>query len=130
MAKKLDTLQQARLYNYVCEILEWKDGDTVVVNIDVGFDWKKKDTVRIYGMNAHEIRSKDPKERALGLRDKTFAEALAPVGSHVLIRTHKAGQDEEKFGRWLADITLRDGRDFAQIMIDSNHGIPYFGGKR
>ena len=113
------------------KILRWLDGDTCEVDvnlIDLGFKIRMQDTVRVYGINAPEIHSTDPKEKAAGEAAKLFAEGLAPVGSTVEIQTAKA--NKEKFGRWLAVITIADGRDFAHDMIAAGHAKPYFGGPR
>ena len=85
--------------------------------------------MRVYGINAHETRSLDAEEKRKGLEAKEYAKMLAPNGSSVQVVTHKIGE-EEKFGRWLADITLPGDRDFAKLMIAAGHAVPYFGGHR
>jgi endonuclease YncB( thermonuclease family) len=53
-----------------------------------------------------------------------------PVGTAVVINTVKAGGDKEKFGRWLARVTLPGGVDLATAMIAAGHAVPYEGGAR
>ena len=117
-------------YIYQCEIFRWLDGDTVDLMVDLGFGISMKERVRIYGINAHEIHSADSEEKSRGMVAKGVAMKLAPENSKVLVHTHKASQVEEKFGRWLADITLPDGADFAKAMIAAGQAVPYFGGAR
>jgi len=118
------------MYEYKAEVVKWIDGDTVELVIDLGFKLVIHTKARVYGINAPEVHSKDPEEKAAGLKALDFARQLAPTGSTIIARTHKATREEEKFGRWLADITLADGRPFAQTMIENHHAQPYFGGKR
>ena len=131
--KKLNTADadvQDRLYNYVCKVLKWLDGDTLEVEIDMGFEVYARKKVRVYGINAREVHSKDPNEKSMGIKATLFAQSIAPVSGYVLIKSHKANKEQEKFGRWLADIRLADGRDFATVMKDQGYAVPYFGGKR
>ena len=130
---KLDKItkpESSKLYNYVCQVLDWLDGDTLKVKIDLGFDIEANKHVRVFGINAREIHSKDIEERKAGVKARTFAQMLAPVSSYILVKTHQGNREQEKFGRWLADITLRDGRNFSDVMIEERHAVPYFGGKR
>lgn len=117
-------------YDYRCTIRRVIDGDTLDVSIDLGFGIQRQDRVRAYGLNCREIHSRDAKEKRAGLVDKEFATALLPAGTEVTIRSHKPANPEEKYGRWLATITLPDGRDFAESMIAAGCGVPYFGGDR
>lgn len=118
------------LYLYDCRVLRWVDGDTVDLSVDLGFGISINERVRVYGINAHEIHSKDSAEKNKGQIAAANAKVLAPVGTLVWATTHKANKEEEKFGRWLADIKLADGRDFAKAMIAAGDAVPYFGGPR
>ena len=117
-------------YDYQCKLVSITDGDTVTVDVDLGFAITFRQTLRVYGLNCRETHTKNPTEKAAGLSDKAFAESLLPIGVAVTIHSHKADDPEEKYGRWLATIALPDGRDFAKTMIDAEHGAAYFGGKR
>lgn len=118
------------MYQYRCEILSWLDGDTARVAVDLGFGIWLHETVRVDGINTPEIHSKNAAEKKAGLLSKSHAEVLAPVGAVLGIQTAKAGKDREKFGRWLARITLGDGRDFASAMIAAGQAKEYHGEKR
>lgn len=117
-------------YNYQCKVLEVIDGDTVKVSVDLGFGVWMTQTLRVYGINCRETRTSDPVEKQRGLEDKAFAAVLLPIGGTVVIRSHKADDPTEKFGRWLAEIALPDDRDFAKTMLAAGRAVPYFGGKR
>ena len=115
-------------YEYDAVIKRWVDGDTCQVDISLGFHLTISERVRVYGLNCREIHASDKPEKALGISDLEMAISIAPLGGKIKLRSHKDGT--EKFGRFLAEIELPDGRDFAKFMIDSGHGAPYFGGPR
>ena len=94
------------------------DGDTVNVKLDVGFDLTVYARIRIYGINAPELSTKAGKDA------RTFARNLLAVGDAVQVVSH--GWDKYG-GRVDGSIALSDGRDFAQLMLDSGHAKPYFG---
>ena len=118
------------MYEYQCKIVKWLDGDTCDVHIDLGFDLWLVQRVRVDGINSPEIHSKDIAERKAGLMAQAHAYILAPHGVIIAIKTAKAGKEREKFGRWLAKITLPDGRDFATAMTEAGQAKPYHGEKR
>ena len=117
------------LYHYKATIIRVIDGDSVEVTVNLGFRIAFQQTVRVYAINAPETRSSDKLEKDRGLAAMWFAIGLLPIGSSVHIKSHKP-DDKDKFGRWLAEITLPDGTDFATRMLEAGHAKPYFGGSR
>jgi micrococcal nuclease len=114
-------------YVYDAEVVRVIDGDSFELLIDVGFRWTYREIVRLAGVDTPE---KIGKTKAKGLAAKAFVEGLMPPGTMVLARTHMATKQQEKFGRWLADIQLADGRDLALELIRAGHAKEYHGGKR
>jgi len=111
---------------YKCVIQRIVDGDTVDVNIDLGFGiWLYKERVRIAGIDTPEKRTRDKVEKVFGLAATAKAHELVPEGSHCIIRTRrdKAG----KYGRTMGDFVLEDGRLYTDIMVESHHAVPYEG---
>lgn len=99
-----------RDYVYGAEVLRWIYGDTLDVRADLGFDRiSLQIRLRVLGFDAPEVRGAT---REAGLAAARKAAELAPVDSWVLIRTHH----KDSFGRWLANVELADGRDFAAAM--------------
>ena len=49
-------------YQYNAEIIRCVDGDTVDAWIDVGFDMRIKQRLRLHGIDTPETRTKDPIE--------------------------------------------------------------------
>ena len=75
------------------------DGDTVDVDIDLGFGiWQKNERVRIMGIDTPELRGS---ERLDGLKAKQRLCELI-LGKQVAITTHK--DKTGKYGRWLVTI--------------------------
>ena len=112
-------------YVYSCVVVEWIDGDTVVLDIDLGFRLTRRDAVRLFGVNTPEMRSKDPAEREKAAAAKAFVEGLAPPGTRLLAHSHKPHRQEDKFGRWLADVILQDGRSVSSALLEAGHAKRY-----
>ena len=65
------------MYEYKCKILRVVDGDTVDVDIDLGFGvWMHKERVRVNGIDTPESRTRDLEEKAFGLVPKERVKEL------------------------------------------------------
>ena len=92
-------------YEYKCKILRIVDGDTVDVDIDLGFGvWMHKERVRIVGLDTPESRTRDKEEKVFGLAAKEYLKGLLPIGSMQIIKTQK--DKTGKFGRILGDFII------------------------
>ncbi len=61
------------MYEYRCKVIRVVDGDTVDIDIDLGFGvWLHKERVRIYGIDTPESRTRDKEEKKFGLMAKEF----------------------------------------------------------
>ena len=91
------------MYEYKCKVTRVVDGDTVDIDIDLGFGvWLHKERVRIYGIDTPESRTRDKVEKRFGLLAKEFVKQFVK-GSSVILRTQKYDA-KGKFGRILGDI--------------------------
>ncbi len=121
------------MYEYKCKILRVVDGDTVDVDIDLGFGvWMHKERVRMMGIDTPESRTRDKVEKAFGLAAKTKLKELLPIGSIQMLKTEidKSGEDKKgKFGRILGDFIIDDKRA-TDILIETGHAVAYFGGSK
>ncbi len=89
------------MYEYrVKQVLRVVDGDTIDVDIDLGFDISFTSRVRLAGIDTPESRTTDKKEKALGLEVKQRLKELLSKSSSVVIRTEKP-DSTEKYGRIL-----------------------------
>jgi len=117
-------------YFYRAQISRVVDGDTVDLLVDLGFNVFHKIRVRLYGVNTPESRTKDLEEKALGLAAKDYVEDWFDGHAGVFIRTLK--DSGGKYGRILAYVYADEDMTVClnDQIIDSGHGVPYFGGKR
>ena len=122
------------MYTYEAKVLKVVDGDTIDALIDLGFDMHKSIRVRLVGINTPECRTRDLKEKALGLAAKDRVKAILKENPKFTLESTKLG----KFGRVLGNIyiTILDGTEsLTQIclndqLIKEKHAVAYFGGKR
>ena len=116
---------------YKCTIQRIVDGDTVDVDIDLGFGiWQKNERVRIMGIDTPESRTRNKIEKKFGLAAKAKLKSI--LGKITVLKTtiNKKGVDMKgKFGRVLGDF-LQDGKSVAKIMCETGHAVPYFGGAK
>jgi micrococcal nuclease len=116
------------MYQYKAKILKVLDGDTVDIDLDLGFNIVlSNQRVRMAGIDTPESRTTDKEEKIRGnLSKKKLAEKL-PIGSYVKIETQRSDNNDDKFGRILAVFILEDGTSLNQWMIDNNYAVLYQG---
>jgi micrococcal nuclease len=116
------------MYQYKAKILKVLDGDTVDIDLDLGFNIVlANQRVRMSGIDTPESRTTDSEEKVRGqLSKKRLADKL-PVGSWVRIETQKSDSNDDKFGRILAVFIMEDGTSLNQWMIDNNYAVLYNG---
>jgi micrococcal nuclease len=130
------------MYEYRCKILKVVDGDTVDVDIDLGFGVVLSDErVRIMGIDTPESRTSDKVEKVFGLAAKDALKAMLGKTSILKTQINRDGEDMKgKFGRILGDFILDEdgdgtieageGRLATAVMIEEGHCVPYFGGSK
>lgn len=117
---------------YDVVVIKVVDGDTVDVDIDLGFGvWLRKERVRIMGIDTPESRTRDKVEKKFGLASKAKLKQLLKDGAILKTQVSKKGEDMKgKFGRILGDFILDDGRKVTEVLIDEGHAVAYFGGSK
>ena len=122
------------MYEYRCKVIKVIDGDTVDVDIDLGFDIMLRDErVRIMGIDTPESRTRDKVEKKFGLASKARLKELIGGKSGPILKTqiNKKGEDMRgKFGRILGDFVTDDGRMVTDILVEEGHAVAYFGGSK
>ena len=114
------------MYEYRCKIVKVIDGDTVDVDIDLGFGvWMKKERVRMMGIDTPESRTRDLEEKRFGNMAKDFVLEKLPIGSDQVLKTFK--DDTGKFGRILGDSIIDDDISLVEAMIHNRLGVAYHG---
>lgn len=120
------------MYEYKCVIIRVIDGDTVDVDIDLGFDvWLKDQRIRINSIDAPESRTSDPIEKIFGLAAKAkVEELLSPVMTLRTIISRDGSDAKGKFGRILGDFILGNGRSVGEILVEEGYAARYYGQSR
>jgi micrococcal nuclease len=112
---------------YVKEVTKVVDGDTIDVIIDLGFSILFSSRVRLAGIDTPESRTRDLKEKALGLESKKYLEARIKAAKNVVIKTEKM-DSSEKYGRILGWLYLDgDGNSINTEMIEKGYAWGYLG---
>jgi micrococcal nuclease len=120
------------MYEYRAKINRVVDGDTVDVDIELGFDIVLTgQRVRIMGIDTPESRTSDEVEKVFGLAAKNRLKELLGPTAVLKTQIEKDGDDAKgKFGRILGDFVAPDGRMVTEVMIEEGHCVPYFGGSK
>jgi micrococcal nuclease len=122
------------MYEYRATIIKIVDGDTVDVDIDLGFNVVLRDErVRIAGIDTPESRTRDLEEKKFGLAAKARVKALLGKTCTLKTQINKSGEDMKgKFGRILGDFNVYDSTTdswklLTTILISEGHAVPYHG---
>jgi micrococcal nuclease len=107
------------LYTYKAFVVKVYDGDTITVDIDLGFGvFYKKQKIRLMGINAPELKG-DERENGLIVRDWLREKIL---NKEVIIKTIK--DKKGKYGRYLGYIFL-DNININEQMLNEGLVEPY-----
>ncbi len=116
------------MYQYKAKILKVLDGDTVVIDLDLGFNIViANQKVRLAGVDTPESRTTNAEEKPRGILSKKKLQEKLPVGSWAIIETQKSDSNDDKFGRILGVFILEDGTRVNQWLIDNNYAVAYLG---
>lgn len=112
---------------YVKKVTNVVDGDTIDVDIDLGFDISFSSRVRLAGIDTPESRTSDKAEKVLGLESKEYLKSKIKDAKSVVIKTEKM-DSSEKYGRILGWVYL-DGSDISvnEQMISEGYAWGYMG---
>ena len=121
---------------YKCKVIKVVDGDTVDVDIELGFGIVLTDErVRVMGIDTPESRTSDKVEDLFGEAAKARVKELMEGEVILITQEDKHGEDMKgKFGRILGDFYVEryEGKreKLTEVMIDEGHCVPYFGGSK
>ena len=118
-------MPNTKLNHYRCIVKKVIDGDTVKVDIDLGFDlWYYDQNVRLYGVDAPESRTSDKFEEVYGDLAKAKVEDLLPVGCECILNSHI---DKGKYGRILGTFFTLGGLDINNYLVENHYAVAYYG---
>jgi len=116
------------MYEYhVKKVTNVVDGDTIDVEIDLGFDISFSSRVRLAGIDTPESRTTNKAEKVLGLEAKEYVKSKIKDAKEVIIKTEKM-DSSEKYGRILGWVFL-DGSKVSinEQMIADGYAWGYLG---
>ena len=115
------------MYRYKVYVTRVVDGDTVDVDIDLGFGMiYKKQRVRMQGIDTPESRTRDLTEKWYGKASKAFLEKQLKDQEIQLV-----SHDKGKFGRILGELFVGNSSySINKMMIDNYHAVPYTGASK
>ena len=120
------------MFEYRVKITRVVDGDTVDAELDLGFNIKYKERIRLMGIDTPESRTRNKVEKKLGLKSKArLKELISEHKGNIILTTAKEGKG--KFGRILGSLVISDNgveANLNDIMIAEGHAREYFGGKK
>ena len=120
------------MYTYRAIINRIVDGDTVDVDIDLGFSmWMRNARIRLKDLDAPEQRTRDLTVKTFGLAATARLEEMLPVGLECVLITSLDTND--KFGRilgafWSGVAPGFDNQTVNDCMINEGHAVPYYDG--
>ena len=121
---------------YKCKVLKVVDGDTVDVDIELGFGIVLTDErVRVMGIDTPESRTSDKVEDLFGEAAKKRVKELMENDVILITQEDKHGEDMKgKFGRILGDfyVERHEGQQetLTEVLIEEGHAVAYFGGSK
>lgn len=101
-------------YKFYGTVLKIVDGDTVKIDVDLGFTAGVKVNIRIAGINAPELNT------PAGKASQAYLMSILPIGTKVVIHTEKYRQS---FTRYVGDIYLDDGTSLATLMVNAGFAV-------
>ena len=106
------------------------DGDTIDADIDLGFDISLTKRIRLAGVDTPESRTKDLKEKELGIDAKNWLKHRLEGAEDIIIRT-ELPDSTEKYGRIIGNLYI-NGEDASlnNQMITEGYALKYDGGTK
>jgi endonuclease YncB( thermonuclease family) len=111
------------LYAYSAVITRVVDGDTLVVDIDAGFDiWLRGQTLRLNRINAPEMKTSEGKTLTKNLQFLTNEKVLIRT-----VKNHRLKKDTQKdsFGRYLSEVEVNGIGNLSDYLLTNNLAVPY-----
>jgi endonuclease YncB( thermonuclease family) len=114
------------MFQYPAKFLAIVDGDTVDMEIDLGFEVVTKQRIRLYGINAAEKNTQPGRDARQFVID--WATTFGPAFTLATVQTPKGTDAREKYGRYLGTITAASASDsLNSALVTAGLARPYDG---
>jgi micrococcal nuclease len=94
------------MYTYKATIVRWIDGDTVLLDIDLGFNIIRQERIRLARINATELNSKIPFQVRKAKHARAVLNKFCPPGSTISVTTSKNKKD--MYARYIAEVKFNN----------------------
>lgn len=116
------------MYTYYADLVEVIDGDTYVMDWDLGRrTWANSQHFRLAGYSCRE------RSMPGGPECRDHVTGLMPSGTRVVIRSIKVDHDPAdvaSFERYVVHVQLPDGRDLGHLLEQEGWAVPWNGHTR
>lgn len=116
------------LWTYRARPVRCIDGDTLSLELDLGFGARLEFDLRVAGIDAPEMGAADGAAALAFLRDEVLGDAFAAgrAAWPLRVRTRKTGtgNDVRSFARYVGDVRTEAGTDVAEAMVATGHAVP------
>ena len=114
------------MYEYRVTLDRIVDGDTIDVNVDLGFTvWLSKQRIRLMGVDTWESRTRNLEVKAKGLLAKEFTKHMVSEAEEIILISHGKG----KYGRILGEV-ICDGVSLNDALVENGHAVEYYCGTK
>ncbi len=112
------------MYEYNCKIVRVIDGDSIIIDIDLGFShFIHNESIRLYGVDTPECRTRDAEEKDCRTLGKEVCRTDASRRRNLQARTREKG----KFGRYLGVIKITGNLTINTALVTEHLAVPYMG---
>jgi micrococcal nuclease len=111
-------------YQYWAQVQRVVDGDTIELNVELGFKVTVKERFRLIGVDTPEVYGvkRTSEEYKRGKAASDFVKSLIPPGSWVEIRVY--AEKREKYGRWLCEVFV-GGKSLNETLVKKGFAMEY-----
>ena len=110
------------MFEYNVQLVRLIDGDTLILDVDCGFNITVRERFRLSRVNAPELMT------ISGMQARTFVGLQLTKATALKISSEKSRQ--EKFGRWLCELYFQTAdsgdhwQSLNQLLLDTHHAVP------
>lgn len=107
------------MYKYRAEVLKWVDGDTLVLEMDLGFYVKRTERIRLARIDTPEMLDETPFQVRQAKHARMVARKFCPHGSTVTVKTFKSKRD--RYARYIAEVSFQ-GQNLSDYLLEQGVG--------
>jgi len=103
------------MYEYKAKVKKWVDGDTLLLEIDLGFFVTREERIRLARINTPELNSLVPYQLRRAKHARAVAKKFCPLGSRVTVKTKKSQRD--MYARYIGEVYFQ-GRNISDYLLE------------